>query len=136
MMDIGGAMKQSITYIFRVAIIAILASGMPAHARHQRMYKVAAGILPCAFDKNGTAYFLLGQEPNGEWADFGGHAERGDRNAKMTAIREFSEETRCVFSMHSHAKRSKRIATYPTCMKMSNRYIAHRMSQPLIHPRG
>ena len=90
--------------------------------------------MPYYVDKAGQAYFLIGQEPNGVWADFGGRADATDRNPKETAIREFTEETRCVFGMYDYKqnrKLRKKILHYPECISASQRYIKHRMSYGL-----
>jgi|GEM_PF-2608785 len=99
----------------------------------------SAGILPYYIDSAGHAHFLLGQEPNGVWADFGGRADQADKDPKETAIREFTEETRCVFGMYDYKKNRKlrkKILHYPECMRASQRYIKPRMSQGLRHPHG
>jgi hypothetical protein len=122
--------------IWRGLLVVSLALVLQAQAVQKRQ-KISAGILPYAYDTTGQPFFLLGQEPNGEWADFGGRADRADRNSKMTAIREFSEETRCVFGAHVGQKSGrKRPVSYPICMKASSRYIASKMGRPLLHPRG
>jgi len=99
----------------------------------------AAGILPYSIDKAGQVYFLIGQEPNGLWADFGGRADATDRDPKETALRECAEETRCVFGMYDYKqnrKLRKRILHYPECLRASHRYLKPRMMQGLRHPRG
>lgn len=61
----------------------------------------AAGILPYAYDKYGTAFILLGQErysktfkDSKKWADFGGGKKRQDKfHSSWTAARECEEET-------------------------------------------
>ena len=53
-----------------------------------------AGILPYQVNENGEVCLLLGQDENNKWSDFGGKSEIYDGyNTKVTAIREFFEET-------------------------------------------
>lgn len=64
-----------------------------------------AGVLPYCHHK-GQLMFLIGKEGNnGQWADFGGGADKSDGNALITAIREASEETRWIFG-HNNKKQS------------------------------
>ena len=51
-----------------------------------------AGILPFQINEN-NLYFLLGQDKDGSWSDFGGRVDFRDKNIKETAVREFYEET-------------------------------------------
>lgn len=51
---------------------------------------MGAGILPITFIK-GSVFFLLGQEQNNYWCDFGGSSNR-DETTFNTAIREGYEE--------------------------------------------
>lgn len=125
---------KSVVQVKIVLIGLLLATSLYAHRQHD---KIAAGILPYAYDQNGVVSFLIGQEQNGEWSDFGGSAEPGDLSSKMTAIREFSEETRCVFGRYAKPYVSaRRYIKTSTCMKLSNRYIATRIGKLLMHPRG
>lgn len=64
-----------------------------------------AGILPYCYDLQGNAYFLIGKEHDGTWADFGGFAEKSDADTRTTAAREFSEETRLVFGKFAAGSR-------------------------------
>ncbi len=126
-------MKKIIQY--GVGILLCLVLMRDAHAQR----RPSAGILPYYIDKSGQAYFLIGQEPDGSWADFGGRADKSDLNPKETAMREFTEETRCVFGMYDYKQNRrlrKRILHYPECTQASYRYIKQRMSQGLRHPRG
>ena len=119
----------------RLFVLLLVLTGQSCVAKN----KPSAGILPYYTDKSGQAYFLLGQEPNGVWADFGGRADREDRDPKETAIREFTEETRCVFGMYDYKqnrKLRKKILHYPECIRASHRFIKPRMTQGLRHPRG
>lgn len=122
-------------YVGIVLSLLLIITGQ-CYAAHKRP---SAGILPYCIDNAGQAHFLLGQEPNGVWADFGGRADPTDRDPKETAMREFTEETRCVFGMYDYKqnrKLRKKILHYPECMRASQRYIKPRMSQGLRHPRG
>lgn len=77
--------------------------------------KKSAGILPYSYDKRGNAYFLIGQERNGTWSDFGGRSEHQDRNTLDTALRESGEETRLVFGKYAHLvfnKNAKKFGTH------------------------
>lgn len=59
-----------------------------------------AGILPYRTDAQGITYFLLGEEPNRGWGDFGGLQDPADnRDERRTAAREFNEETMFMFSL-------------------------------------
>jgi len=54
----------------------------------------SAGILPYSVDSGGNVVFLLGQDVNGDWSDFGGRSElRDNGSCQQTASREFYEET-------------------------------------------
>lgn len=63
--------------------------------------KISAGILPYTYDKYGKLLFLIGEEKNGYWADFGGYADPKDKDVQTTAAREFTEETRAVFGLYA-----------------------------------
>ncbi len=65
--------------------------------------KQSAGVLPYAFDSNGIALVLLGEEyrtdvkPNGNrWKEFSGLVDPGESH-RDAAAREFTEETRKVY---------------------------------------
>lgn len=97
---------------------------------------VNAGVLPYFFDKSGKAYFLIGQEPNGLWADFGGNFEKTDASSKMTAAREFSEETRYVFGkLAAKVKNLEEKVEGKYYLQKSIDYIMPRMTLELIHPK-
>jgi len=116
-------------------LLLLIIAGQSCRANN----RPSAGVLPYYVDRAGQAYFLIGEEPNGLWADFGGRADKSDRNPKETALRECTEETRCVFGMYDYKqnrKLRKRILHYPECMHASHRYLKPRMSQGLHHPRG
>lgn len=54
----------------------------------------SAGILPYSIDSGGNVVFLLGQDNNSEWSDFGGRSEIKDEGSHATtASREFYEES-------------------------------------------
>ena len=62
---------------------------------------VNAGVLPYAC-VDGNARYLLAFDPNPDrlgWANFGGGPAEGEL-AKETALREFNEETNCVFDIN------------------------------------
>lgn len=124
---------NKIQSIFFISLLVLMSQCIGAKGRP------AAGILPYYVDRAGQAYFLIGEEPNGFWADFGGRADKEDRGPQETALRECSEETRCVFGAYDYKqnrKLRKRILHYPECMRASHRYLKPRMSAELRHPRG
>ena len=54
----------------------------------------SAWVLPYSIDSGGNIVFLLGQDNNSEWSDFGGRCEiRDEGSYPTTACREFYEET-------------------------------------------
>lgn len=95
--------------------------------------RTSAGILPYAF-KRGTVYFLIGKEPNGLWADFGGGAESQDRTTKDTAAREFSEETRYVYGKYA-LSRNLRKKCGQSCKQASVNYIKDHITGGVQHPK-
>ena len=105
-----------------------------------------AGILPYTYDDHGTAFFLIGKEPSGHWADFGGRGEDADITPLQTAAREFSEETRYVFgkwSLHKNITQEKKRKRLLIKKDKKNRsesasicYIAPRVTKELVHPQG
>lgn len=99
--------------------------------------KINGGILPYMYDKKGNAFFLIGQEPNGTWADFGDHADKTDPSYEYTAIREFSEETRYVYGRyHLGAQLTNKDRDYAKLLEASNQYIRPRTKTKFFHPRG
>jgi hypothetical protein len=94
----------------------------------------SAGVLPYA-SKCGTVYFLIGKEPNGLWADFGGRAELHDGTTKNTASREFSEETRYVYGKYELNKNLKKFCG-KSCKRASIAYIKSHITGVVSHPRG
>ncbi len=96
---------------------------------------MSAGILPYYYNKKGVAYFLIGKEPNGVWADFGGGAEQNDQDVLETAAREFSEETRYVYGKYACGYEVKK-ARYAPYKKASMDYIESRITGSFTHPRG
>lgn len=97
---------------------------------------INAGVLPYFFDKSGKAFFLIGREPNGFWADFGGRAEK-DEETTITAAREFSEETRYVYGKHAQGVKNLE-SSKPTekFLNASIDYINKRITGKLVHPKG
>lgn len=99
-----------------------------------------AGILPYYYDAYGSAYFLIGQEKNGTWADFGGGSEKKDKNQKYVAAREFSEETRLVFGKYAAGlqdlQRAVKTKDIPYYLKKSIDYIHPRITASVPHPAG
>ena len=96
----------------------------------------AAGVLPYFYEKSGKAFFLLGQESNNFWADFGGKTEKNEQ-VLDTAIREFSEETRYVYG--KYANQVKELAKNKPTKKFltaSMNYIKKRITGKLTHPKG
>jgi 8-oxo-dGTP pyrophosphatase MutT (NUDIX family) len=92
----------------------------------QKEQSINAGILPYCYDNNGNAYILIGKERNSNvWGDFGGSAERNDRNALETASREASEETRFIFG--------KYIGHYNVAARVDNNI--RRLSQNYFMPK-
>tara|TARA_Y100000389_G_C17369394_1_gene468148 strand:- start:7 stop:615 length:609 start_codon:yes stop_codon:yes gene_type:complete len=60
---------------------------------NQKPHIYGAGILPFQIHADNEIYFLLGQDKEGTWSDFGGRVELKDIDMEETAIREFYEET-------------------------------------------
>lgn len=98
--------KQTKVLIILAIITTLTPSFQNAETARDKKYTIQAtqkeispnaGILPYFYDCQGNAYFLLGKEHDGTWADFGGFAEKSDGDTRITAAREFSEETRLVF---------------------------------------
>ncbi|MBI2774771.1 NUDIX domain-containing protein [Candidatus Dependentiae bacterium] len=102
-------------------------------AKMQADKNIDAGILPYYYDENGKAYFLLGKEPNGVWADFGGKHEQGEYSSE-TAAREFSEETRYVFGKYA-GKINLLEKAEKSQLKDSVNYIKGRITAKLEHPK-
>ena len=99
----------------------------------------AAGVFPFAYNEQGVLCFLLGQEPNGLWADFGGKVDPHEKYSHQTAIREFSEETRYVYGRYASLKHTRNKEAYirpGTAFKESKKYIARRLREKLVHPKG
>lgn len=105
-----------------------------SHQADAALKETNAGILPFYYDDSGRAFFLLGQEPNGAWADFGGRYEQGE-SALETASREFSEETRYVFGKFASGLKNLEKKADPSCLKASINYIKERISGKLVHPK-
>jgi 8-oxo-dGTP pyrophosphatase MutT (NUDIX family) len=97
--------------------------------------KINAGILPYFYDEKGKAYFLIGQEPDGSWADFGGRGEKSDKNARKTALREFSEETRFVYGKFAQGLTCLEKGVDTKYLKASIKYIKPRITATLEHPK-
>ncbi len=98
---------------------------------------VNAGILPYMYDTNGNAYFLIGREPSGVWADFGGRFEKDDRDNITTAAREFSEETRYVFGKFAKdVEKLEEKFRGKYYLGKSIEYIKPRITAELTHPKG
>lgn len=106
--------------------IAVLFFSSLAHAYQN------AGVLPYYYDKNGKAFFLIGQEPNGVWADFGGRGERSE-DPLDTAAREFSEETRYVFGKYADRLENLELRVNQTYLNKSSDYIKHHVTAELLH---
>lgn len=62
-------------------------------SKHSKPHIYGAGILPFQKHTDGSIYFLLGQDKDGTWSDFGGRVDPKDKNTDDTAVREFYEET-------------------------------------------
>ncbi len=83
----------------KIVLCLLAAPYLLIHVAHATFN--AAGILPYAYDKYGTAFVLLGQERYSKtfkdsktWADFGGGKKRQDKfHPSWTAARECEEET-------------------------------------------
>ncbi len=75
---------------FGIAAFGLVAVLAQVHAVAGR------GCFAYTYGQTGELMFLLGQESNGLWNDFGGSANAGE-SALDTAVREFTEETRHVF---------------------------------------
>ena len=96
-----------------------------------------AGGLPYCYDRQGRLMFLIGQEPNGEWSDFGGSADQGDKTVLDTAAREFTEETRYVFGkkalglkhLCNHAPEGRQ-------KQASIKYLKNNVKMTMSHPNG
>ena len=76
----------------------------------RRYEHYSAGVLPYSIDSGGNVVFLLGQDNNSEWSDFGGRSETRDEGSyPTTACREFYEETLgAVKSMEEMKRMSKK----------------------------
>jgi len=88
---------------------------------NRRSYKkspfYSAGVLPYQICDD-SVYFLLGQDNEGTWSDFGGRAEIRDReNTVVTATREFYEET--IGSVMDIQPLKNRINQNKGCLLMS-----------------
>jgi hypothetical protein len=71
---------------------------------------IGAGVLPYAYKNDGSLVFLLGMDTRGsdktrsfKYSDFGGRREK-DETHRMTAYREFIEETLDVYGKHNDIK--------------------------------
>ncbi len=91
----------------------------------------SAGVLPYAFDSNGIAWVLLGEEyrtdvkPNGKrWKEFSGLVDPGDKGILDAAAREFTEETRKVYG--------EDMIYIKSCLKEENR-IKHQKHDSYIY---
>lgn len=94
-----------------------------------------AGILPYYYNSDGELYFLIGQEPNGEWADFGGRMDPGE-DTKTTALREFSEETRLVFGKYAKNVKLTKKVPVKKYLQASIQYIKPRITGYVNHPKN
>ncbi|MBI2774770.1 NUDIX domain-containing protein [Candidatus Dependentiae bacterium] len=112
----------------------IFLSGLFSCISYSQEMHVNGGILPFYYDSSGKAFFLMGQEPNGVWADFGGRYEQGE-NCLETASREFSEETRYVFGKFASGLKNLEKKADASCLKSSIDYIKERISGKLVHPK-
>lgn len=85
------------------------------------------GVLPYAINpKNKEVYFLFSKEAfgkyKGQWSDFGGKADRKDRNhATWIAAREFTEESNNLFGRYGEVQRHLN-RRYPNTFRISNGY--------------
>ncbi len=76
------------------------------------MEPFAAGILPYITIEN-KYYFLLGLEKsNNLWSGFVGGSEKNE-TIEETALREFNEETACIFEEDLHTIKQQLIKTKP-----------------------
>ncbi|HEX2977918.1 MAG TPA: NUDIX domain-containing protein [Candidatus Babeliales bacterium] len=112
----------------------ILLSCLFFYVSYSQEMHVNGGILPFYYDSSGKAFFLIGQEPNGVWADFGGRYEQGE-NCLETASREFSEETRYVFGKFASGLKNLEKKADASCLKSSIDYIKGRIMGKVIHPK-
>lgn len=98
--------------------------------------KINAGILPYCYDEDGNAFFLLGQEFDGPWADFGGRAEEGE-DSQATALREFSEETKLVYGKFAKEQTNlEKEVDFEEFLNASRNYIKSRLTGMVAHPKG
>ena len=128
-------MKKVVGFFILLCFILLLTPSV--HAVYEK--KVNAGVLPYCYDQSGQAYFLLGKEPNRTWADFGGNAEKKDKNTIETAAREFSEETRNVFGKFARGLRGAALekkGSEEEYKRASIEYIKPRIKVELTHPKG
>jgi len=82
--------------VLLTAVLLLVATA----ARADTLKGVAAGIIPYACSAQGALY-LLAYDPDKKrkaWGAFGGRPE-GDEPATQTAVREFYEETNCIYDL-------------------------------------
>jgi hypothetical protein len=99
----------------------------------------SAGVLPYAYNEQGILCFLIGQEPNGLWADFGGKADPHEKYTQQVAVREGSEETRYVYGRYALLKHNRNKEVYirsSAALKESKKYLARHLREKLVHPKG
>lgn len=96
--------KEKKYSLFIVSILTLFCT--PVTRPYNKRKSINAGVLPYAYDCKGTPFILLGQEPNGLWADFGGRYEKGE-TPFQTAVREWFEETRGAFVIRKSDKPKK-----------------------------
>jgi hypothetical protein len=86
-------------------------------------YFPAAGIVPYV-KINETVFYLLGKEKsNGKWSGFIGNYKLDDLSIYNTAIREFNEETCCIYKDYLVSIYNLLIKTEPIIVKNKNKNI-------------
>jgi len=86
-------------------------------------YFPAAGIVPYV-KINETVFYLLGKEKsNGKWSGFIGNCKPDDLSIYNTAIREFNEETCCIYKDYLVSINNLLIKTEPLIVKNKNKNI-------------
>jgi hypothetical protein len=83
-------MKNSYSSLIAVATVTFFTASQLWAAKDY----FAAGILPYAVNpETKKIEFLLSQEQNRSWSDFGGRRDHGEHDPKETALREYTEES-------------------------------------------